>query len=83
MPQRNPEDTSATSHSANENSEDAAVNARLVDMIKANAIKIDGESPSRPRLKKLGYFSSAKAVLGLTVLVVVAYVYGLLVKNEA
>lgn len=81
--QRKPANLPETNGSANQNSEDAAINARLTDVIKSNAVRLDQDAPSRPQMEKLGIVRGTQAFLGLIGLMIVAYIYSLLIKKEA
>jgi hypothetical protein len=69
--------------SDSQNAENQAINARLVGIIKANAARLDAESPPPASGRRLGYFEAGRAFFGLLVLMVSAYIYSLLVKKEA
>jgi hypothetical protein len=59
---------------------DDAINARLADHIRANAIRVD---ISAKRLKSRGFFREAVALFGVIGLMVVSYVYVRLIGEEA
>jgi hypothetical protein len=65
-----------------ERADDGEINARLVEHIKANAIR-PAATPGRARLPSRGIIREAFAVLGLIGLMVVAYLYTRLVGKEA
>jgi hypothetical protein len=62
--------------------DDGEINARLVEHIKANAIR-PAAAPGQGRLRSRGIIREAFAVFGLLGLMVVAYVYVRLVGKEA
>jgi hypothetical protein len=86
--QRKPADNAQATTSANQNSESAAIDARLIGVITAN-MKTPGQPiaslprPQSARLQSLSFFQGAKAILGLIGLMIAAYLYTLLVKKEA
>jgi hypothetical protein len=61
---------------------DAEINERLVEVLKANTVRIDPPSASGTE-RRTGFFPEAYALLSLVGLMVVAYVYSLLVNKEA
>jgi len=72
-----------TNGSANQNSEDATINARLTELIRSHAVTPELGSQSRPQMEKLGFVKTTKAFLVLIGLLIAAYIYSLLIKNEA
>lgn len=62
---------------------DREINERLVELLKANALKAGDADSDQPRARQTGFFSEATALLGLVGLMVVAYFYSLLVNTEA
>lgn len=64
------------------NSNDA-VNARLVDVLKANAVRAARPNEVGQRLPKRGFFAEVGGLFSVVGLMVVAYVYGLLVGKDA
>ncbi|MDB5524453.1 MAG: hypothetical protein JWM58_2216 [Rhizobium sp.] len=60
---------------------DSEINERLVDILKANAIK--AERPAAAAEGKTGFFAEAYALISLVGLMIVAYFYSLLVNKEA
>ena len=60
--------------------EDDAINARLTDHIRANAIRVDAAAK---RLPNRGIIREALALFGLIGLMVVSYVYVRLIGEEA
>jgi hypothetical protein len=81
--QRKTAETPDHEPSATRSAEDEAINAKLVGIIKANAVRLDSEPATYPRDRKLGYFEAGRAFVGLLGLMVAAYIYSLLVKKEA
>ncbi|MBB1247737.1 hypothetical protein [Rhizobium sp. G21] len=59
-----------------------AVNARLVEILKANTVRASGAADAA-LLPKRGIFSQIFAMIGLVGLMAVAYVYGLVVGKDA
>lgn len=59
-----------------------AVNARLVEILKANTVRASGAGDAA-LLPKRGFVSQIFAMLGLVGLMAVAYVYGLVVGKDA
>jgi hypothetical protein len=62
---------------------DDAVNARLVEILKANAVRQGGAEEVDDMMPKRGFFAETYAIASLLGLMVVAYVYGLLVRKNA
>ena len=62
---------------------DSEINERLVEHLKANAIRPDKSQTAEDRLPNRGFFGEAYALLGLVGLMIVAYVYSLFVGQEA
>jgi hypothetical protein len=62
---------------------DDEINQRLVDHLKANALKSSGPVAANDRAPRSGFFSQAYALIGLVGLMIVAYLYAKLVGNEA
>lgn len=62
---------------------DAAINVRLTDHIRANAIRIGATGPAIRRVPKRGIFRESIALFGLIGLMVVSYVYVKLIGEEA
>jgi hypothetical protein len=59
-----------------------AVNARLVEIIKANTVRASGAGDAA-LMPKRGVFAQFFAMIGLVGLMAVAYVYGLVVGKDA
>lgn len=81
--QQNIAQTPEAAPSDSQNAENDAINARLVGIIKANAVRLDGESSPPASGRRLGYFEAGRAFAALLVLMVTAYIYSLVVKKEA
>ncbi len=62
---------------------DSEINARLVEHIRAHAIRQDKPAIADDNLPNKGFFGEAYALFGLVGLMIVAYVYTLLVGQEA
>jgi hypothetical protein len=65
------------------NASDSEINERLVEILKANAIKLDQPATRQEQESKPGFFAEAYAVLALAGLMIVAYAYSILVNKEA
>jgi hypothetical protein len=74
--------TTGSQNSTANTEEDQAINARLLDLIRTNAVRADTESTGRQR-RKLSYFEAVRAAFGLIGLMFVGYIYNLLIKKEA
>jgi hypothetical protein len=59
------------------------INQRLVEHLKANAIRTDRPSAAENRAPQRGFFAEAFAMLGLVGLMIVAYLYSVLVDKQA
>lgn len=62
---------------------DSEINDRLVEILKANAIKADPTVSAATPERKRGILAETYALASLIGLMAVAYVYSLLVNNEA
>jgi hypothetical protein len=62
---------------------DDEVNRRLVEHLKANALKTGRPVAANDLAPRPGFFSQASALIGLVGLMIVAYLYAKLVGNEA
>jgi hypothetical protein len=62
---------------------DDEINQRLVQHLKANAIRAEPPAISDAPLSQRGFFAEAFAMLGLIGLMIVAYLYTVLVGKEA
>jgi len=62
---------------------DSEINERLVEHLKANAIRTDRPEPANDREPKRGFLAEAYGLLSLIGLMIVAYFYTLLVGKEA
>jgi hypothetical protein len=74
--------TTDSQNSTTNTEEDRAINERLLDVIRANAVKADADSTVRQR-RKLSYFETVRAGFGLIGLMFVGYIFNLLIKKEA
>jgi hypothetical protein len=61
---------------------DEEINAKLLDVIRANTVRTDAESADR-QPRKLSYFETVRAAFGLIGLMFLGYIYNLLIKKEA
>lgn len=81
--QNNSAKKDATRDDAAQRAADGEINERLVEHLKANAIRADRSTPANDRLPQRGFFAETYALVSIVGLMVVAYVYTLLVGNEA
>ena len=81
--QHKPADTSRADRIANQNSRDAAINERLVAVIKANAQVVASDARPADRLESLGFLRQSLAFVGLGGLLIAICAYTALVGDKA
>jgi hypothetical protein len=63
--------------------DDEEINQRLVEHLKANAIRENRSVAEDNRIPQRGFFAEVFAILGLVGLMIVAYLYSTLVGEKA